>query len=279
MAESHNNEACCTSYGIAYTSMIGDRAVILLGERMTSIGFTCIITGQYSFKNLKYLKKLLGGCSIHEICALIDDNYDSVMCYLDDILKGRDTSMLKLRGCRRFERLLELYPRFFSECIEEMRLQGYRWSEYSEFEPPKGRKKFAGEHGYNAAIREFHEETGVLLDVNLLNKDKEYCIAYRGLNGLTYKTILYSLYDEDCPNKILSGTKPVCFENRRLLWMSPHEFYSVYSCYNSNSVKVYQNYKLFDEICNSCKIECSNEKPEVCVGDGGGFGEGVGELG
>ena len=81
-----------------------------------------------------------------------------------------------------------------------------KWLGY--FSIPKGHVE---EHETNkedyidTAIRETFEETGLLIDYNLINK-KEYCINYIDKKGKTYKQVYYyiaNVKDSDLPDNII----------------------------------------------------------------------------
>lgn len=61
---------------------------------------------------------------------------------------------------------------------------------FNTFTIPKGKLE-EGETILDAAIRETHEEVGILIDKSLINENEQYIVEYKKENGNCYKKIYY----------------------------------------------------------------------------------------
>jgi len=164
--------------------------LFLCVERMTSIGFICLYTGQYSCSHAPYLKKLLKNCTYDEAKAISSGNYAAVTSWLNERSGGKSykyRNNYETRYKRLFDNPACRLDTLFEECVNE----GHVWPTHPDIEFPKGRKE-GKETDRETAMREFSEEASLpeTYDIELL--PGEYMYSYTGINNRPYSTIYFT---------------------------------------------------------------------------------------
>ena len=157
---------------------------------MTSIGFTCLITGQYSCTNAVYLKKLLQHCTLDEATVISSGDYSAVMAWLSTRSGGK-TYRIKNSYATRYRRLFESPVCRLDVLFEECKADGHIWPPVPDIEFPKGRRE-GNETRTETAIREFVEEASVTKPFEIVLGPDEYSYSYKGINNRRYTNVYFT---------------------------------------------------------------------------------------
>ena len=173
-----------------------DKIQFLLVRRKDSIGFVEFIRGKYASTDIEYLSKLFSQMSGEEIEKIQKNEFnvllDNLWMYNKFKPKKKNFTNDNNLAKKKFEKIREGYYindiyisiNYFINKIE------FKWSE-TEWGIPKGRRNIK-ESDYDAAKREFMEETGILDDnFVILSNVPPFIEEYIGTDNIKYKHIYY----------------------------------------------------------------------------------------
>lgn len=173
-----------------------DKIEFLLVKRKDSIGFVEFIRGKYASTDIEYLNKLFSQMSNQEIEKIQKNEFNVLWdnLWMYNRFKPKKKNFINDNNLakKKFEKIREGYYvddkyisiKYFIDKIE------FNWSE-TEWGIPKGRRNIK-ESDYDAAKREFMEETGILDDnFVILSNVPPFIEEYVGTDNIKYKHIYY----------------------------------------------------------------------------------------
>ena len=168
----------------------------LLVRRKDSIGFVEFIRGKYASTDIEYLSKLFSQMSYEEIEKIQKNEFnvlwDNLWMYNKFKPKKKNFINDNNLAKKKFEKMREGYyinDKFISINYFINKIE-FKWSE-TEWGIPKGRRNIK-ESDYDAAKREFMEETGILDDnFVILSNVPPFIEEYVGTDNIKYKHIYY----------------------------------------------------------------------------------------
>lgn len=195
------------SYGIICHRYNNEGEVeFLVTERMISIAFTCLITGQYSSKAGGYITKLMSNCTHEELELFVGGDYVAILTWLYAKAPGNDSFYYKQSTCTKY------YKLFTSESIIDPRAvfdnlirTRHIFHRHPEWDFPKGRYENEDASKLHCALREFTEELTLKKGFKLISSteassivpvgmvDSEtYFDQYTGISNVEYSTLYYT---------------------------------------------------------------------------------------
>jgi len=176
------------SYGIVAFRMVQGKPEYLMILRKDTFGYIDFIRGKYSLKNMEQIKDIIDEMSNEEKAKIITHSFEKQW----QTMWGNTNSLQhKTEESNSGKRFKQLTTGFMNDT-EEIKLSTIveqsttNWSE-AEWEFPKGRKKIY-EKDYECAIREFGEETGILMrDITLVQNVMPFVESFIGTNYKSYK--------------------------------------------------------------------------------------------
>lgn len=201
------------SYGIiCYRINHEGEVEFLVTERMISIAFTCLITGQYSSKAGGYIAKLMANCTHEELELYVGGDYVAILTWLYKKAPGNESFYYKQSACTKYYKLFTpesvIDPRVVFDNLLRSRHIFHR---HAEWDFPKGRYENEDESKLHCALREFTEELTLtkgfkLIPTNstegsLVVKDSltdslvdkaTYFDHYNGISNTEYSTLYYT---------------------------------------------------------------------------------------
>ena len=168
----------------------------LLVRRKDSIGFVEFIRGKYASTDIEYLSKLFSQMSYEEKEKIQKNEFnilwDNLWMYNKFKPKKKNFINDNNLAKKKFEKIREGYyinDKFISINYFINKIE-FKWSE-TEWGIPKGRRNIK-ESDYDAAKREFMEETGILDDnFVILSNVPPFIEEYVGTDNIKYKHIYY----------------------------------------------------------------------------------------
>ena len=216
------------SFGIICTDIITDPANprFLMVERSTSVGFTCITTGQFSIRCPNYMRRLMMNCTREEVEVLAKGTIEAICNHVDSRTTVGSYEV-KVAHITRIDNFNYHHP---DETIEKLAKEllldiSQVWHSQPELEFPKGRRQTLAEPPVSAAVREFVEEVG--LPLNKLNFDLDpavYYEMYTGIDNNPYSNLYYFMNaDETFLNTLESIKQPSTHEIYKIHWFTIEE--------------------------------------------------------
>ena len=173
-----------------------DKIRFLLVRRKDSIGYVEFIRGKYASTDIQYIKKLFGQMSQEELDKINKLEFSILWEKLwmqDKFQKKKKKFNIDYDlAIKKFNKIKEGYMVNNEKIsIENLTKNIDRpWKE-TEWGLPKGRRNIK-ENDYDAAKREFIEETGVNDDnFNILSNIPTFIEQYEGTDNIKYKHIYY----------------------------------------------------------------------------------------
>lgn len=173
------------SFGICAIKFIDAIPYYLLIRRRDSLSYVEFLRGKYSLTNHNYIQCLMNGMTLEERNRLTTKDFDTLWY---DLWNGQNT--------RQYRSECATAKTTFDTLRETGDSGGKKLSTYTEgtttrwIEPewgfPKGRRSLH-ETEMNCALREFHEETGILSDMVTILNEEPLVEQYLGTNGIMYK--------------------------------------------------------------------------------------------
>lgn len=176
------------SYGIVAFRMFKGKPEYLMIRRKDTFGYIDFIRGKYSLKNMDQIKDIIDEMSIEEKHKIITHSFEKQW----QTMWGNANSLQhKTEESNSGKRFKQLTAGFFNDT-DEIKLSNIveksttNWQD-AEWEFPKGRKKLY-EKDYECAVREFGEETGILMrDITLVQNVMPFVESFIGTNYKSYK--------------------------------------------------------------------------------------------
>jgi ADP-ribose pyrophosphatase YjhB (NUDIX family) len=168
--------------------MFNGKPEYLMIRRKDTFGYIDFIRGKYSLKNMEQIKDIIDEMSNEEKGKIITHSFEKQW----QTMWGNTNSLQhKTEESNSGKRFKQLTTGFMNDT-EEIKLSTIveqsttNWTE-AEWEFPKGRKKIY-EKDYECAIREFGEETGILMrDITLVQNVMPFVESFIGTNYKSYK--------------------------------------------------------------------------------------------
>lgn len=192
----YNGKRPITSYGIiAYKEIQEGEYQFLIIRRKDTMGYIDILRGKYPSKDTdKHIQILLEEITNGEKKRLVELSFEELW---DDLWCNHDSSIYNnhYRNAKRKYENLDIKNRINLN-------EPQQWDE-QEYEFPKGRKKDR-ESGFNCALREFTEETGISADSLRVDNRPFFTEEFVGSNGICYKHVYYIAKIKDDVSPVLN---------------------------------------------------------------------------
>ena len=176
------------SYGIVAYRIYNGKPQYLMIRRKDTFGYIDFIRGKYSLKNMDQIKDIIDEMSNEEKDKIITHSFEKQW---QNMWGNTNSLQHKTEESNSGKRFKQLTTGFMNDG-EEINLSNIveqsttHWEE-AEWEFPKGRKKIY-EKDYECAIREFGEETGILMrDITLVQNVMPFVESFIGTNYKSYK--------------------------------------------------------------------------------------------
>jgi len=185
-----------TSYGIIlYTSDTPEPKFLLYRRRDTFEYIDFLRGGWYSEEQLPQLFSMM---TVEERTRIRQYTLPELW---DDLWVEHDCKIYRdgySRAKRKYDSVRDKIPDLIDGAVSRVSQPPMGW--------PKGKKNNIRETPIDCALREFHEETHLLIDRSNLRSDRPYIENFRGGNGKSYRTYYYlaSVPREVVPPKMLT---------------------------------------------------------------------------
>lgn len=176
-----------TSVGIIayyFDNKINDFKFLIIRRRDT-LGYVDFMRGKYTLNNVIHIQNLFNEMTVNEHNKILNNTFEELWCELWSNRNDNIDYSLKSK----FDTLKSGIK---ERCNIETFIENteYKWEE-PEWGFPKGRRNY-NEKDYNAAIREFNEETGILPKyINIIQNIKPLEECFVGSNYKSYKHKYY----------------------------------------------------------------------------------------
>lgn len=192
----HNFKDCVqsiTSIGIiAYTYDSNGNRKYLMIRRRDTLGFVDFMRGKYNVNNKLYLLNIMNEMTLQERYSLLNNTFDELwdtlwgenisLKYLNEKISSKHKFEALQNGVSNNEEKYTLYD-LINECTSKWREQEWGF--------PKGRRNYK-ESDLTTALREFSEETGILLsDYDVIKNIAPIEEIFIGSNFKSYKHKYY----------------------------------------------------------------------------------------
>ena len=185
-----------TSLGVVLYRKIDNVIEYLMICRRNTIGFVEFIRGKYVYSDFEYLCNLFNVMTNNEISLLKSKDFEYLWEYLwmDNkfnnhsmlIKKNRNTAKEKFYKIKNGYNIKDKFVNL--ETLIEDKNKFYTEQEWGF---PKGRRVY-NESDYDAAIREFIEETQInISDIKIVGNHKIFSEIYKSYDNVEYKNIYY----------------------------------------------------------------------------------------
>lgn len=176
-----------TSIGVIayyYDKSINDFKFLII-KRRDSLGYVDFLRGKYKINNISHIQNLFNEMTNKERDNILKEDFETLWKRLWDNEKDNIDYKLKCK--------FDTLKNSVNNNIELKTLinnVSYNWSE-PEWGFPKGKKNY-NEKDYNAAVREFNEETGIpIQDIEVIQNIKPFEECFIGSNYKAYKHKYY----------------------------------------------------------------------------------------
>jgi len=183
-----------TSLGVVLYNRDKEGLKYLLVRRKNTIGFVEFIRGKYAINDKTYILQLFNVMTENEIQLITDKDFPYLWEFLWMDKRFNKTSQKVKRdydaAFEKFKKIKEGYGenKISIEYFIEKKDKFYIEQEWGF---PKGRRNF-NENNYNAAIREFIEETNIKKkDIISSPESESYSEVYTSYDNIQYQNIYY----------------------------------------------------------------------------------------
>tara|TARA_Y200000002_G_scaffold373856_1_gene373662 strand:+ start:1826 stop:2647 length:822 start_codon:yes stop_codon:yes gene_type:complete len=163
--------------------------------RRNTIGYVEFIRGRYVTSDIEYIQKLFDVMTDYEIRIIKNKNFGFLWehLWMDKIFKKNSEKIKRdlEKAESKFNKMKKGYM-FNNSTININSFIYNKKTVYSEQEWgfPKGRRNY-NESNYDAAIREFSEETNISANDIIVNKNIEFNEEYRSYDNIKYRNIYF----------------------------------------------------------------------------------------
>jgi ADP-ribose pyrophosphatase YjhB (NUDIX family) len=195
----NSNITPITSIGIItyfYDEVIKQYKYLIIKRRNT-FGFVDFIRGKYSLYNKTHIQNLFNEMTTNEHTKILERDFDELWGYL----WLNENNNIDYTAKNKFNSL-KLGVNSLCSIKNFIDKSQNKWSE-EEWGFPKGRRNY-NENDFNAALREFNEETGIDINkINIIKNIKPYEECFIGSNYKAYKHKYYlARMDMNCEEDI-----------------------------------------------------------------------------
>jgi 8-oxo-dGTP pyrophosphatase MutT (NUDIX family) len=184
-----------TSLGIILYSKKTSDIEFLLVRRKNTIGFVEFIRGKYATNDIEYIQELFNVMTEEEINLIQDNNFEYLWEFLwMDKKFNKGSNKVKRdfeTASNKFNKIRTGYGEDNNINIVKFINDKSKFYIEQEWGFPKGRRNF-NENNFNAALREFIEETGITKkDIICSPTSTQFEEAYISYDNISYKNIYY----------------------------------------------------------------------------------------
>lgn len=176
-----------TSIGIIvyyYDTVINDYKYLLI-RRRDSLGYVDFMRGKYNVMDVNHIQNLVNEMTIYEKTRLLTLDFDTLW----KELWNNKNEKIDVKSKFKFE-TLKYRQENNNSLIQIIKQSETNWTE-PEWGFPKGRRNI-NEKDYGAALREFHEETGIPIHkIKIVQNIKPFEECFIGSNFKSYKHKYY----------------------------------------------------------------------------------------
>ena len=182
-----NCKESITSLGIIAFKKNKNKIEYLLIRRKNSIGFVEFISGRYNLNNIDYLYKIFNEMTIHEKNLILKKTFNYLwgIVWQNTYGKKYNTAKYKFNKIKKGYLINDLNVKIENIITKS----NTNWIE-PEWGFPKGRRNYY-ETDFQAANREFIEETNIKKNEYKIVNNFTYIEEYKGSNNKIYKHIYY----------------------------------------------------------------------------------------
>jgi 8-oxo-dGTP pyrophosphatase MutT (NUDIX family) len=228
---------------------------IIMIRRKDTIGYMELMRGKYNINNDEYIIKLIDLMTSQEKERILQvGDFDKLRTLLGMTKKNNIYKNEYDNAKKKFNYLINTKINTLSKLEYLISKSTITWNE-TEWGLPKGRKH-QKESNINCAVREFLEETGLLInDISLLLNIKPIEEIYTSINNIKYKHVYYfaKFINNNTTLKYNPKNKNQNKEISDINWFGLDECITkLRPYYNEKKKIILDSYKLFDMINIFC---------------------------
>lgn len=180
---------------ILYNKTMKSKLKYLLVCRRNTIGYVEFIRGRYVASDMEYIQKLFNVMTDYEIGIIKNENFGFLWehLWMDKIFKKNSEKIKRdlEKAESKFNKIKKGYL-YNNSTINIDTFISKKKTSYVEQEWgfPKGRRNY-NESNYEAAIREFCEETNIPSSDIIADKGLEFVEEYRSYDNIKYRNIYF----------------------------------------------------------------------------------------
>lgn len=180
---------------VLYNKTIESKLNYLLVCRRNTIGYVEFIRGRYVASDIEYIQKLFDVMTDYEIEIILNQNFGFLWehLWMDKIFKKNSEKIKRdlEKAESKFNKIKKgyMYKNSLTDIKYFIHKKNTSYVE-QEWGFPKGRRNY-NESNYDAAIREFSEETNISPSDIIIDKNIEFIEEYRSYDNIKYRNIYF----------------------------------------------------------------------------------------